>query len=439
MKEILFEGRKIPVMYEPDVLVVGSGMTGICAAIAAAEEGKSVLLLEQSGKLGGNFTRSLIGSFNGYTTHDNGNYPMLIKGLGERILQRMTEANAIGESITLTKLQIIPYDEPMLEHVLDQLVTEAGVRVLFHQLACDVIVNNNKVDYVVAYGKSGFYGISAKMVVDASGDGDIAAKAGVPSLTDGNGIQFPSTSFYLGGVDMEKAAPLTKPQLGAYMRAAVERGEYDLPRVDGTLGILPNGLVRGNMGRLKLGDRAINPLNPDEVSWGEMEGRRQAFLYLDFLRKNVPGYENAFICNLPEHLGVRETRRLQGRYVMVEEDFQNCARFDDGVALSAHPVERHGAGATTDWIYLPDGEYVEIPLRCLMPEKLNNLFFGGRCVSAVANVQAAIRAGASCMSMGEAIGVAASMAIDNEMSTNNIDVSALRKRLVDRKCGLEAR
>jgi hypothetical protein len=233
-------------------------------------------------------------------------------------------------------------------------------------------------------------------------------------------------------VNIAVAKQLTKPQLGEYMKAAVANGEYDLPRIDGTLGILPNGLIRGNMGRLKIHDRPINPLDPNEVSFGEMEGRRQAFLYLDFLRSKVPGYENAYIVALPEHFGVRETRRLKGRYILTEQNFVMCTKFDDGVALSAHPIEQHSQGNTAKWVYLPDGEFVEIPLRCFMPEELDNLMFGGRCVSAEPTAQAAIRTGASCMSMGEAIGIACSMAVECGNNIGAVNIKELRRRLVSR-------
>lgn len=424
-------------LLKTDVLVVGGGMTGVCAAVAAAEMGQHVILIESSGRLGGNFTRSLIGSFNGYTVHDNGQYHMLIRGLGENILNRMREAGGIGDSITLTKLQIIPYDEPILEYVLDQMTEAAGVKVFFHQSACSLECGDRRIKRVTVWGKGGFFDIEANMFVDATGDGDIAAMAGIPSLEDGNGIQFPSMSFYLGGVDMEKAKKLTKQRLGDYMKEASENGEYDLPRIDGTLGILPNNTVRANMGRLKIDGRPINPLDPEEVSWGEREGRRQAFLYLDFLKRHVPGYEYAYIHSLPEHLGVRETRRLKGRYVMTEEDFERCAKFTDGVALSAHPIEQHGQGNTTKWAYLPDGEYVEIPMRCFMPEDIDNLLFGGRCVSARAVAQAAIRAGASCMSMGEAIGTACGLAENCGWDIGRINMRELRKKLAERNTGLK--
>lgn len=436
MPTILLKSKEIPIKYETEVLVIGSGMTGVCAAIAASELGKDVILLESSGKLGGNFTRSLIGTINGYTVHDNGNYNLLIKGIGEKILNRMREAGGIGEDITLTKLQIIPYDISILERVLDLLVLENNIKTLFHQYACDVVVENQRIKNIIITSKFGTYSISSKVFVDATGDGDIANLAGVSSLTDGTGIQFPSTSFLMGGVDIKEAKKLTKPQLGEYMKKAVEEGAYDLPRIDGTLAILPNGIVRANMGRLKIDGRPVNPLDPEEETYGEMEGRRQAFLYLDFLRNYIPGYENAFICNIPEHFGVRETRRIKGRYILTEEDFIKASKFFDGVALCAHPIEQHGQGKTTKWAYLPDGEYVEIPFRCLIPENINNLLFGGRCISAEATAQAAVRAGASCMSMGEAIGVAAAMAIECSCDVGKIDTKALRKVLINRGVGL---
>ena len=161
-----------------------------------------------------------------------------------------------------------------------------------------------------------------------------------------------------------------------------------------------------NMGLLNIEGRPVNALSGEDISFGQIEGRRQAFMYTDFLRKHVPGYKNAYISKFPDFIGVRETRRMKGCYVLTKEDFMAARKFRDGIACCSWPLELHHAD-TTDWVNLPVGEYLEVPLRCLIAEEVENLFFAGRCLSADQEAHASVRCAPPCMAMGEAAGISA--------------------------------
>lgn len=221
--------------------------------------------------------------------------------------------------------------------------------------------------------------------------------------------------------------------MNEYLKQAFDSGNYDFSRIDGSISLLPrDGIAQANLGRLKIDNHPINPLNDEELSFGQVEGRRQAFLYLDFLKKYVPGYENAYIAVFPETVGIRETRRMKGRYVLTKEDFFAARKFEDGVVCSSWPVELHKSGNATEWVHFPEGEYMEVPLRCFIPEKTENLLFAGRCLSADQVAHASVRCGAPCMCMGEAIGVCAALAVRYDKNVGDVDGKEVKSILKSR-------
>ena len=213
--------------------------------------------------------------------------------------------------------------------------------------------------------------------MDCTGDGAAAAFAGAQLLEEPGYCQYPSMLFHLSEVNWETAAAISRENLTAISQKAVERRLYDLPRVDGGVVPLPRpGEARCNLTRLVFQGRPLNPMDREEISWGEMEGRRQAYLY-DFLRNQVPGYEMAKVSRLPEFVGVRESRRIRGRYVLTEEDVCGGRKFADGILSCAWPIELHALGSTTHWNALAEGDYYQIPLRSLMAQGFINLYMAG--------------------------------------------------------------
>lgn len=440
-EKITLPAREVPVLYEVDALVAGGGLAGVCAAVAAAETGASVILLESGGCLGGIATAGLLSTLGGYYLYDGENYVQIVKGLADRILTRLYREGSAGEAVIYKKTANVPYDVPMLERILDQLVLAAGVKVLFHQRVSAVLTEESgesgpdgktekQVSRVVASGKQGDFALRCRTLIDCTGDGDAAFYAGAEILKEPGYCQYPSALFHLSDVNMEQATRISRESLTEISRRAVERGLYDLPRIDGGIVPLPRaGEARCNLTRLRYEGRPANPFDREEMSWGEIEGRRQAYLYLDFLRNQVPGYETAKVARLPEYVGVRESRRIKGRYVLSEEEVNRGAKFADGILCCAWPVELHAGGSQTRWGELADGDYYQVPLGCLLAKGFTNLYLAGRCISATRGAQAAARICASSMAAGQAAGTAAAMAVKRGWTTAEIDTAAVRAAL----------
>lgn len=421
---VISYSSQIPVLGECDVLVVGGGSAGSSAAVAAARSGARVILLERYGFLGGTGA-AVLDTFYGFFTPGSvekkvvGGIPNeVVRGL-ERYGVLLKRPNTYGAGAGLT------YDPETLKVVWDELVSGAGVRVLFHTYFSDVIGDGARVKGALVGTKRGLRAILARAVVDASGDADVCARAGAPFEDAGAlGIaQSLTTTFKVINVDVRRAKAFPKKELWALMEAA--RG-YDLPRKEGSAHITPfEGVMVTNMTRVA----GVDATDPDALSKAEMEGRRQALEYLRFLRDRVPGYERAELGGLSVNIGVRETRRIKGEYWITREDVLSARKFPDAIAQCGAPIEEHHAGGDTRWEYLPDGKTVDIPYRALLPQGPVNVIVAGRCLSASHEAHASIRSIGQCLAMGQAAGLAAALAKDGEV--HGVDVNELRSRLLE--------
>ena len=235
-----------------------------------------------------------------------------------------------------------------------------------------------------------------------------------------------TTTFQMINVDVERAKAVPKPELWQKMEEASASGQYHLPRKEGSSHITPfEGVMVTNMTRVG----GIDPTDPAALSRAEREGRKQAFEYARFLRDLIPGYEGAVIGRLSTQIGVRESRRVKGEYWLEREDVLAARKFADAVAQCGAPIEEHHAGGDTRWEYLPEGETYDIPFRCLVPQKLNGVVVAGRCLSASHDAHASVRSIGQCLAMGQAAGLAASLAKDGDV--RGVDIDALRSRLLE--------
>jgi hypothetical protein len=278
------------------------------------------------------------------------------------------------------------------------------------------------------FNKGGAGRVEATAVVDASGDADVAAWAGVPFDAPGadGRVQSLSTVFRLAGVDVERAEAFGKAALWARMREASESGAYRLPRLEGSWHRTPQpGVVMALMTRVP----RVDATDPVQLTRAEMEGRRQAWEYARFLRERVPGFERSVMVTTSPAIGVRESRRVHGRYRLTAEDVLAGRRFDDEVALCGAPIEDHHAGADTRWRYVPDGGVYGIPYRCLLPEGVEGLLVAGRCLSATHDAHASARSMGTCMAMGQAAGTAAALAAAAGGVPGELPAATLRARL----------
>lgn len=406
--------RNITELPKTQILVVGSGSAGATAAITAAQSGCQVMLIERYGFMGGISTQ-VLDTFYGFYTP--GEQPRkVVGGIPDQVVDRLFKQHAaIYRPNTYGAGQGITYDPEKLKIIWEQLAVKSGVKILYHSLVVDTVQENDRLIGVILVNKTGFFRILADIVIDASGDADVAALAGVPfeSALD-QPVQSLTTTFKLINVDTERAGKVKKTELHGLMAAA---SDYDLPRKEGSVHITPlPGVMVTNMTRVT----QIDPNDTFQLSKAEIEGRRQALEYARFLIDQVPGYESAAMGGLSTQIGVRESRRIYGSYRLTRKDVLSAKQFEDAIAICGAPIEEHHAGLDTRWEYIPDGKTYQIPYRCLLPENISGLLVAGRCLSADHDAHASVRSMGQCMAMGQAAGVAAKICVQKNRTTHNI-------------------
>ena len=407
--------------WQTEVLVVGSGSAGATAAITAAQQGASVTLIERYGFMGGVSTQ-VLDTFYGFFTPGTQSFKV-VGGVPDQIVSKlMGKRKAIYRPNTYGAGQGITYDPEALKIVWETLASQAGVRLLYHTFVLDVVRDGQRVTGVIAVNKRGLMQIDAKVIIDATGDADLAVAAGVPheSPETGAEVQSLTTTFHMINVDMEQAKAVSKNELHQLMQDAIDSGDYDFPRKEGSIHITPfNGVMATNMTRVG----NVDAIDAEALTHAEIEGRYQAEQYAQFLIDKVPGYQHADMTHLSHQIGVRESRRIYGEYRLTKQDVLNAQKFDDAIAICGAPIEDHHAGNSTKWEYLPDGETYGIPYRCLLPKQVDNLLVIGRCLSAEHDAHASVRSMGQCMAMGQAAGVAANLALTYQLSPRDVSVT----------------
>ena len=427
---IVLPAREIAVWRDVDIVVVGGGLAGVGAAIAAGRAGARVLLVEAQGFLGGTMTAVTVGSICGEYVLEDGTPRRIVGGLVEELVTRLTaQGDARGPECWLQTATTI-YDPFAMRCVLDEMVRDAGVETVMHTRCVDLEKEGGRITGLVLGYRSQLFAVRCRQVIDCTGDGDIADLAGVPWECDLDKLQMPSAMFRFGGVDPEALITLDRAALRARLESAATEG-MDLPRTAGGLFSLRHGMVHANVTRVEHGSRSPDPLSVEEMTAAEIEGRRQVRLYEKIFRRFVPGFEKAFVADAGSQVGVRESRRIRGRHVLTADEVLRGARCDTAIACSAWPVEEHGADRKTRWVWLEPGAFYQVPFGCLVPARgPGNLLVAGRCVSAEHDAHASLRVGATCMAMGQAAGLAAAMAADSDTpAAAEIAIDQLQARL----------
>ena len=421
-------GRQIADRYQ--VVVVGAGSAGSSAAISAARSGARTLLIDRLGFMGGTSTAVLDTFYAFYTPTPEPQ--RVVGGLGWEVVQRLTDAGvAFERPNTYGAGTGVTYDQETLKVTWERLALDAGVELLLQTWATGVRVEDGRVTGVRVWNKGGERWIAADVVVDASGDADVAALAGARYEDFGTTgrVQSLSTLFRLANVDEERAAQTKKAELWALMRSAASSGAYQLPRLEGSWHRTPfAGIVMVHMTRVP----NIDATDPVALTDAELEGRRQVREYHRFLRDRVPGFEESVIVGTSPSIGVRESRRVIGDYQLTRDDVLAARRFDDEIALCGAPIEDHGPGGETDWQYVAgggQGTVYGIPYGTLLPRGLDGLLVCGRCFSSTHDAHASARSMATCMAMGQAAGTAAALAASGNSLPRAVDVAQLRERL----------
>ena len=423
-----------------DVIVAGAGSAGSAAAISAARLGASVLLVDRLAFMGGTST-AVLDTF--YAFYTPGVAPLrVVGGLGWEVAGRLTrDGVAFERPNTYGAGTGVTYDAEALKVLWERLAEHAGVELLLHTWVTGVRVDGGRVTAIRLWNKGGARWVEASVVIDASGDADVAAMAGVPhdAPGDGGAIQSLSTLFKVANVDTAAASAVPKAELWRRMGEAAASGAYRLPRIEGSWHRTPyEGVALIHMTRIP----NVDATDPEQLTAAEVEGRRQVVEYHRFLRDRVPGFERSVIVATSPAIGVRESRRIHGDARLTREDVLSGRRFADEIALCGAPIEDHGAGGDTTWRYVGEGDtpgsspgsgrgsrVYGIPYRALLPLGVEGLLVAGRCFSATHDAHASARSMATCMAMGQAAGTAAVFAAAGGTVPRAVPADALRQRL----------
>jgi FAD dependent oxidoreductase len=435
MKTIEEPARQIPLYGEYEVVVLGGGPAGIAAAVAAARAGRRTLLIERYGFLGGMGTAAGVTNFCGLHANVHGEMHRVVRGIASELLARIDRLGGLNAPhLILGKIFAQAYDTAAYKIAADDLLGAHKVDILFHALGAGVVMHDERrINVLLVETKAGRQAVRADIFIDCSGDGDLAAWAGAPfEVGDDEGhMLYPSMMFRLNGIDPVKAGDAwrTIPEL---MEQAEAAGTHKFPRKAAIVRPQRSPIEwRVNFTQLARADgRAVNGIEPDDLTRGEIEGRRQAVQAFEFLR-TVPGFEKSYIVDLPPQLGIRETRRIVGGYQLSGEDVLGCASFEDSIGVNGWPIEAHVAG---DVIFkfppIPGSRgYNELPYRMLVPERIDNLLVAGRCASMTHEGQSAARVSGACFAMGEAAGLAAALALSGNAIPRDIAVEKLQQKL----------
>jgi hypothetical protein len=433
-RTVVEQRRKTPVFGEFDVVVVGGGPAGIVAATAAARAGCSTILIERYGFLGGAGTAAGLATFCGLHANVEGEHRRVVRGLADEVLERLERMDALNAPhlSVQSRIQAQAYDISAYKIAADEMLLGAGVKLVFHAFAVGALMKSEReIEAVLIETKSGRRAVLGRMFIDCSGDGDLAAWAGAPyEVGDGKGnMLYPSTMFRINAVDPQKAGAAWEliPRL---MDEAEAKGAR-FPRKKPIVRPQRNPIEwRANLTQIRNADgTAVSGIDAEQLTYGEIEGRRQCREVFDFIRASTPGFEHSYIVEIAPQLGIRETRRVKGALMVSEDDILGCADFPDSIGVNGWPVEAHIAGDVKFVFARKPRGFNQLPYRMIVPLGIENLLVAGRCASMTHEGQSSARVSGACFVMGQAAGTAAALSLKERIPAGSIEVRILQRQL----------
>jgi hypothetical protein len=421
-------------LYQADVIVVGGGSSGVAAAISAARSGAKTFLIEKNGYLGGTATASLVTPM----MPNQSKGENLTSGIYQEVLDGLAQKYGGAERFSDNNPGWV--NPELLKTYLDEVCQAAGVKIYFNLEVIDVVRQGDQIQKLICFFNGEKPEFQASQYIDASGNADLSHLAGIPMLSD-PGRQAMTLRFLMGNIDLERLAhwiesvdpemknsavyhhpnghwmlstahtldgpgwvlrPYFEEGIAEGLITPAEAAYFQIFSVPG----MP-GVVSFNCPRIET-DTPLDPLNPEHIQYAYIKGREQVVKTVNFCKAKLPGFEDSFLMQVAPQLGIRESRRIRGRYILTDEDILACRKFpDESVARSSYPIDIHQASPNADkggLQKLREGDYYEIPLRSLQPEGVENMLAVGRCISASFVAQSSLRIQAVCWAMGESAG-----------------------------------
>ena len=430
----IFNHHSIPLLAETDILVIGAGSAGCVAALAAAQHHNyKVMLIERYGFPGGTSTQ-MLDTFYGFFSPGTQS-KKIVGGIPDDVVNELEKTNDIFlRPNTYGAGTGVNYNPERLKLVWDKLITETGVDYLLHTTLVDVVNDGKEKTTCICWNKSGFYKIKAKRVIDASGDADYCYLSGCEFELAGEKepAQSMTTTFRMCNVDQEKFEKAGgNKMMKQRMNEAFENKTHLLPRKEGSAHEMCQPKCISTVA-VKVTD--LFALKINELTKAEIEGRKQAYVYENFFRDTIPGYEDSKIIGLSHQIGVRETRRVYGQHRLTKEECLAATIPDSSILLCAAPIEDHRKGKDgqdeTYWEYIPGAGIYGVPYGTIVPRNSSMTWVVGRCFSATHDAHASCRSMAQTMSMGQAAGLAAVQSLNKDCDAKAVDVQLLRLELM---------
>lgn len=421
--------KNLKTIKDVDILVVGAGSSGCVAAIAAASSKKyKVLLVERYGFFGGSSTQMLDTFYGFFTPGENplkviGGLPDKVVNVLDRHGEIFLRPNTYGAGTGVN------YNPERLKFVWDNLLAEAGVDFLLHTTLIDVSPLSNGRYECIFWNKQGFWKVEPQRVIDASGDADFCHLAGFPYEIAGEKepAQSMTTTFRMANVELETYEKAGGKKL---LKEIMANTSHPLPRKEGSAHAMN---VEKCISTVAVKVSGLSALLANELTKAEIEGRRQAFIFEDFFRKEVPGYENSKIIGLSNQIGVRETRRVFGEHRLTREECMDAAIPPNSILLCGAPIEDHREGKSgeteTVWQYVPKSGVYGVPFGTIIPKGSQSVLVTGRCFSATHDAHASCRSMAQTMAMGQAAGYAAVQSLEDDEALHQLTILKLRNKL----------